>query len=382
MSGPEGEGDSDQTDNFEQRTPLNPSRPPHPPATPPPPSPCPLVCPLGIFVCVCVTGGEIGYHAKRAHCGGGTGLAIRFVDGVNVVALKASCEATSERQGQEITGLRGEISRLRAQLQAAINSLTLAPSGAPIGAPTANPSTTPTAAPTVVFRTLVRYGYTLFRLQGAVIPAGDAKTWYQGLCAAYGLRPVACHDTWGTMPGTYNAVQLPVHPFSCGVNRYITQESGWPNTITFYHSDMDRGSGLAGLPGAFSAGTTGFPICVNVTSVAGLPTLVRAGRTLYRLPQAVIPAGDAKAWYQGLCAAYNLRPVACHFSHGTLPGTYNAVALSTTFSCHLASYITPQTGWTNIITFYQGNMHSGTGLDSGNGVYLEGATGYPICTNF
>ena len=45
--------------------------------------------------------------------------------------------------------------------------------------------------------------------------------------------------------------------------------------------------------------------------VAGLPTLVRAGYMLFRLPRAVIPGvypgtGEAKAWYQGLCAAYGL----------------------------------------------------------------------------
>lgn len=69
-----------------------------------------------------------------------TATTIAFVDGVNVVALKA----TSERQGQEII-------ELRAQLQAVVNSLTLAPSAAsenPTGAPTATPSVTPTATPT------------------------------------------------------------------------------------------------------------------------------------------------------------------------------------------------------------------------------------------
>ena len=90
---------------------------------------------------------------------------------------------------------------------------------------------------------------------------------------------------------------------------------------------------------------TGFPICANVTSVAGLPTLTRAGITLFRLPAAVIPAGvDAEAWYQGLCAGFGLRPVACDENFkGTANRAYNGASLPMDpFHCNLDPYITAQ----------------------------------------
>ena len=108
--------------------------------------------------------------------------------------------------------------------------------------------------------TLVRAGYRLFRLPGHVIPAGDAKRWYRGLCEDFGLRPVACNEgQYGTQNRAYNAVPLPSSPFSCTLGGYITAQLGWPAPITFYQGNMGSGSGLTG----FSAGQTGYPICTD-----------------------------------------------------------------------------------------------------------------------
>ena len=119
------------------------------------------------------------------------------------------------------------------------------------------------AACTAGLPTLVRAGHTLFRLPGVVIPAGDARRWYQGLCESVGLRPVACYEGTGTQNRAYNAVPLLASPFSCQVGTYITAQSGWPATITIYQGDMGRGSGLSQDGGASTAGETGHPICTD-----------------------------------------------------------------------------------------------------------------------
>ena len=110
--------------------------------------------------------------------------------------------------------------------------------------------------------TLVRAGYTLFRLRGFVIPLGDAKSWYRGLCAAVGLRPVSCNNNHGTQYREYNAVPLPQDPFSCQVGAYITAQSGWQDTITYYQGEWNDGSGLA-TGGVRDVGRIGYPICTN-----------------------------------------------------------------------------------------------------------------------
>ena len=105
----------------------------------------------------------------------------------------------------------------------------------------------------------MRAGFTLFRLRGFAIALGDAKSWYQGLCAAVGLRPVSCNENHGTQYRGYNAVTLPQTPFSCQLGAHITAQSGWHDTIPFYQGgEMLDGSGLA-TGGVRTVGRIGYP---------------------------------------------------------------------------------------------------------------------------
>ena len=95
---------------------------------------------------------------------------------------------------------------------------------------------------------LVRAGFTLFRLRGFAIALGDAKSWYQGLCAAVGLRPVSCNENHGTQYREYNAGTLPQTPCSCQLGAYITAQSGWQHTIPFCQGAEMRVMGRAWPP--------------------------------------------------------------------------------------------------------------------------------------
>ena len=121
------------------------------------------------------------------------------------------------------------------------------------------PSTVPSPSPTIALRdlpSLVRAGYTLYRLQGRARPPGnDARGWYRDLCAAYRMRPVACDETapgrpglFGTANREFDGVGLPYAPtnsagtgaagFTCQLNMGIERESGWQHTITFFQTYM------------------------------------------------------------------------------------------------------------------------------------------------
>ena len=109
----------------------------------------------------------------------------------------------------------------------------------------------------------MRAGFTLFRLRGFAIALGDAKSWYQGLCAAVGLRPVSCNENHGTQYRGYNAVTRTQTRFSCQLGACITAQSGWHDTIPFHQGgEMLDGSGLA-TGGVRTVGRIGCPICTN-----------------------------------------------------------------------------------------------------------------------
>ena len=109
----------------------------------------------------------------------------------------------------------------------------------------------------------MRAGFTLFRLRGFAIALGDAKSWYQGLCATIGLRPgFLQREPRHPVPGVQRR-HAPADPIGCQLDAHITAQSGWHDTITFYQrGEMLDGSGLA-TGGVRTVGQIGYPICTN-----------------------------------------------------------------------------------------------------------------------
>ena len=68
----------------------------------------------------------------------------------------------------------------------------------------------------------------------------------------------------GPQNQAYDAVPLPISPFSCRLGLYITMQSGWQDTVAFFQADMCTGSGLSlEDASASTAGQTGYPICTD-----------------------------------------------------------------------------------------------------------------------
>ena len=109
-------------------------------------------------------------------------------------------------------------------------------------------------------------GQTIYKFSARPLPDGMARDWYQEICEAAGLRPVACDWTnWGGIGSgydlsSYNAVPLEKGHYGCNVSSGISGLTGWEHIITFHSTGDDRG---VCEQGCTISGSPIYPICTD-----------------------------------------------------------------------------------------------------------------------
>jgi hypothetical protein len=105
-------------------------------------------------------------------------------------------------------------------------------------------------------------GQTVYMMGEETLPAGDAASWYQGICEAAGLHPVSCDPTrWspGYDASDFGAVVLNPDHYGCNVSSGIRGRTGWDDIITFHQPYRDA-QGVC-QNGCTIDGDPVFPIC-------------------------------------------------------------------------------------------------------------------------
>jgi hypothetical protein len=114
------------------------------------------------------------------------------------------------------------------------------------------------------FETYTGGGQTVYRLGPIELPAGDAASWYQGICESAGLRPVSCDPAFWSPSydaSDFNAVILNAAHYGCNVSSGIMGLTGWTDVLTFHQPYSDT-QGVC-QNGCTIDGDPVYPICTD-----------------------------------------------------------------------------------------------------------------------